>query len=590
MQLIPRLYQHEAARSPFDYYASGKTGNPVIAMPTGTGKSVVIAMFLENVFRQFANQKILVLTHVKELIQQNYMKMLALWPGAPAGINSAGLGKRDFHDRIIFAGIGSVAKYAPHFGHVDLVLIDECHLVGPNDESMYRAFIAGLKAINPYIKIIGFTATPWRMGHGKITEDGGIFTDTCFDITGMEAFNRLIAEGYLCPLVPKRTKTILDTSGVHMRGGEFIAAELQNAVDKDEVTERALRESFDMGGDRKKWLIFASGVHHAQTISDMMATFGLECPAVTSDMSDDARNDLIGPNGDFRTGRVRAVVNNNVLTTGLDVPDIDFIVVLRPSMSAVLWVQMLGRGTRPVFAPGFDLNDMEQRLEAIRQSGKLDCLVADFAGNTRRLGPINDPVIPRKKGQGGGAAPVRTCDVCDTHLHTSVKVCTTCGYVFPEIVKLKQEASTEALIKGDLPVVEVVPINNITYQLYEKHDRPDSVKVSYWCGASSFSDYVCLAHEGYAGHKARKWWKERAGSDAPKTAREAMDRITECKVPTHLRVWVNKKYPEIMAYCYDGSAFGTQSGETVEPPTIDVRKPRPDYSNLPESFDDDVPF
>lgn len=595
MLLIPRLYQHEAARSPFDYYASGKTGNPIVAMPTGTGKSVVIAMFLENVFRMYANQKILVLTHVKELIQQNYMKLLALWPGAPAGINSAGLGKRDFHDKIVFAGIASVAKYAAQFGHVDLILIDECDLVSPNDETQYQQFIRNLKAINPSLKVIGFTATPWRLGQGMITEEGGIFTDICFDITSMEAFNRLIAEGYLCPLTPKRTKTVLDLDGVHMRGGEFIPGELQNAVNKSEITERALRESFEIAHDRKKWLIFASGVQHAEDISQMMQSFGMECPAVTERMSDSARRDLIGPNGDFRTGKVRAVVNNNVLTTGMDVPDIDYILVLRPTASSRLWVQMLGRGTRPLFAAGFDLNDTEQRLAAIQASGKLDCLVGDFAANTRRLGPINDPVIPNKKGKGGGEAPVRECPICEVYLHTSVKVCPKCGYKFPEITKLKQEASTEALIKGDLPVVEVIPISNITYQLYEKHDRPESVKVTYWCGPTSFTEYMCLQHEGYAALKARRWWRERATTDAPATSREALERITECKVPTHLRVWVNKKYPEIMAYCYDGTAFGKQVGDSVEPPTVDVRKPRPEWGATPtnqdlQDPDDDIPF
>lgn len=592
MLLTPRDYQIEAADSPFQYFGSGKTGNPVIAMPTGTGKSVVIAMFMEKVFRHFPNQKILVLTHVKELIQQNYMKLLALWPGAPVGINSAGLGKRDFHDRIIFAGIMSVAKYAAQFGHVDLVLVDECDLVSPNDETAYQQFFKALRAINPYVKIIGFTATPWRLGSGHITEEGGVFTDVCFDITGMESFNRLIGEGFLCPLIPKRTKTVLDVSGVHMRGGEFIAAELQNAVDKDEITERALRESLEIANDRRKWLIFASGVKHAHTISDMLSAFGMECPTITSDMSASARNDLIGPGGDFRTGKVRAVVNNNVLTTGLDVPDIDYILVLRPTASSRLWVQMLGRGTRPVFAPGYDINDMGQRLAAIQASGKIDCLVGDFAGNTRRLGPINDPVIPLKRGKkGGGEAPVRVCDMCDTYNHASARKCIKCGYEFPQAVKLKQAASTESLIKGDLPIVEVVPIDNITYQLYEKHDRPESVKVSYWCGPTSFSEYVCLQHEGYAAVKARRWWRERAHTEAPSTARDALERISECKVPTHLRVWVNKKYPEIMAYCYDGTAFGKQSGDSVEPPTIDVKKPRPDYSDIPDStLDDDIPF
>lgn len=575
MLIVPRSYQIEAANSVTHYFEK-KAGNPVIAMPTGTGKSVVIAMFLESVFRMYHGQKILVLTHVKELIQQNYSKLLAVWPGAPAGINSAGLGKRDFHDRIIFAGIASVAKYASMFGHVDLVLVDECHLVSPNDETLYQLFFKGLKAINPYLKVIGFTATPWRMGHGRITEEGGIFTDVCFDITGMEAFNRLIAEGYLCPLIPKKPTVLLDVDGVHTRGGEFIAAELQQAVDRDEVTEAALRECMEMGHDRKKWLIFASGVHHAKSISDMLHGMGIECPTVTSEMSDSARDDLIGPNGDFRLGKVRAVVNNNVLTTGLDVPDIDFIPMLRPTKSPVLWVQMLGRGTRPF-------------------PGKENCLVADFAGNTKRLGPINDPVIPHKKGSGGGNAPVRLCEMCNTYNHARAVKCINCGYEFPQAVKLKQSASTEEVIKGDLPIVQVVPVNSITYQLHQKHDRPEAVKVTYWCGPSAFNEYVCLQHEGYAGHKARKWWRERATTDAPGDARAALDRMTEVKVPTHLRIWLNKKYPEILSHCYDGTAFGTQSGEAVEPPTIDVKHVKHDVSGGRiepggTAYDDDIPF
>lgn len=572
MLIVPRTYQIEGNNSIFEYFAE-HTGNPVVAMPTGTGKSVVIAMFLENVFRMYAGQKILVLTHVKELIQQNYMKLLALWPGAPAGINSAALGKRDFHDQIIFAGIASVAKYAAQFGWVDLVLVDECHLVSPNDETLYQLFFKALRSINPALKIVGFTATPWRMGHGKITEDGGIFTDLCFDITGMEAFNRLIAEGYLCQLIPKKTQIELNVDGVHMRGGEFIASELQTAVDRDEVTEAALKETMEIAHDRKKWLIFASGVHHAQVISEMLHALGLECPTVHSDMSQGERDARIS---DLKSGRLRAVVNNNILTTGIDVPDLDFIGVLRPTASAVLWVQMLGRGTRPF-------------------PGKDDCLVGDFAGNTRRLGPINDPVIPHKKGKKGGTAPVRLCEICDTYNHASARKCIKCGYEFPMAVKLTQGASTGELIKGDLPIVEVAAIDNITYQTYSKEGRPDSVKVSYWCGPTAFKDYVCFAHEGYAQVKAKRWWRERASTEPPADAAAALARMPECKVPTHVRVWVNKKYPEILAYCYDGTAFGTQTGDAVEPPRVDIRVPRADtsyYGTSPQplSYDDDIPF
>lgn len=605
MLYIPRTYQTEAVNSVWTYFQQ-KRGNPIIAMPTGTGKSLVIAMFLESVFRAFPNQKILVLTHVKELIQQNFSKLMALWPGAPAGINSAGLGKRDFHDRIVFAGIASVAKYAAAFGHVDIVVVDECHLVSPTDETMYQNFFKQLTAINPHLKIVGLTATPWRLGHGRITEDGGIFTDVCFDITGLEAFNRLIAEGYLCPLVPKKTQTMLDTTGVHMRGGEFIASELQDAVDRDEITERALRESLEMGRNRHKWLIFASGVHHAHTISEMLTSMGLECPAVTSDMSEGARNDLIGPSGAFRTGRVNAVVNNNVLTTGLDVPDIDFIVVLRPTASPVLWVQMLGRGTRPF---------------SCAEWTKENCLVGDFAGNTRRLGPINDPVIPQKKGKKGGDAPVRLCERCETYNHASLRYCGGkpppnvkegyCGYEFPVSVKLKMEASTEQLIKGEMPVVEVFPVAHVTCTTHTKMDRPDAVKVSYYCGLNKrFDEYVCIAHDGYAGRKARMWWREHGHpeEEMPTNAQALLERIGNVRMPTHLRVWTNKKYPEIMSQCFDGSAFGTvEVGEAFEAPPVEVQAPRREWkpnreitgdiqgarsseSYSPDTYDDDIPF
>src|SRR3546814_4921930 len=162
-------------------------------MPTGTGKSFVIARFLQSVLSQYGQQRIMVLTHVKELIQQNFEKLKQLWSFSPAGIYSAGLGQRNMAQPITFAGIASVARKWAAFGHIDLVIIDECHLMSPNDQTMYRTFIAGLLAINPYLRVIDFTATPWRMGHVQLTapyEDSKgnltdpLFTDMCLDITG----------------------------------------------------------------------------------------------------------------------------------------------------------------------------------------------------------------------------------------------------------------------------------------------------------------------------------------------------------------------------------------------------------------------
>ena len=567
--LQPRSYQIEAAHSVPNYFQTN-SGNPVIAMPTGTGKSVVIAMILQMVYHYWPGQRVMVLTHVKELIQQNYDKLMTLWPAAPAGVYSAGLNRKESNRRITFAGIGSVAKKAALFGHIDLVFIDEAHLVSPNDETLYQLFLAALKEVNPNLRVIGFTATPWRLGTGRITEDG-IFTDVCFDITGMQAFNRLIAEGYLAPLIPRQTKMMLDIDGVHMRGGELIASELQHAVDKYEITQAALRETLELAHDRRHWLIFASGVEHACNIADMLNDMGIPTVAIHSKMGDAQRDQAIL---DFKSGKYRAAVTNNVLTTGFDFPGIDCIVVLRPTASTVLWVQMLGRGTRP-----FECAEYK----------KENCLVLDFAGNTRRLGPINDPVIPRKKGaKAGGEAPVKLCGSCATYNHASVTHCCYCGAEFSFQVKLKQTAASDELLRGDAPLVEVFKVDHITYSTHEKAGRPIMMKVTYYCGLRSFSEYVCIQHDGFAQRKARQWWRERSSAPFPESTEAALVQTDTLTAATHLRIWVNKQYPEILSHCFDGTAFGQQ--EAGAPPTTDTAaraaKVAPSYADM----DDDIPF
>lgn len=564
MQLVARDYQIEAVNSIYRFF-SVNTGNPVIAMPTGTGKSVVIALFLESIYRLYPQQKVIVVTHVKELIEQNHSKLMALWPQAPSGIYSAGLNQRDTVQKIIFAGIASISKRASDFGHVDLLIVDEAHLVSPSDETMYVMFIACLKEINPNLKIIGLTATPWRLGHGKITQDG-IFTDICFDITTLQAFNRLIAEGYIAPLIPKKTRLLLDTTGVHLVGGEFNSKELQTAVDKDEITFSAIKEAIELGQDRKHWLCFASGIKHAIHIADTLNMMGISAVAIHSKMSTKERDAAIEG---FKQGKYRCAVNQNILTTGFDFPEIDMIIVLRPTQSVVLWIQMLGRGTRPAF-------------------GKTDCLVLDFANNTKRLGPINDPVIPRKKGEKGGDAPVKCCEKCSCWNHASVRVCAYCGEEFKFVTKLVANASSNELIAGDMPIVELFEIEHITFQTYKKLDRPPMMLVTYFSKFRMFKEFICFEHEGFAGKKAREWWRLRSNEPIPVTVDEALARTSALKSATHLRVWINKKYPEIMATCFDGTAFGTKEQVTALPTTnTDLGK---ELGYSPVVSEDDIPF
>jgi DNA repair protein RadD len=600
----PHPFQDEASESPFHYFEKN-TGNPLIAMPTGTGKSVVIGDFICKVFKRYGHQKIVVLTHVKELIRQNYSKLLTMWRGAPAGINSAGLGQRDLHHPILFGGIASMYEQAQALGHVDLILIDECHLVSDKDDAMYASLINGLRAINPHLKVIGLSATPWRMGLGPLT-DGELFTDYCFDITHMEAFNRLIVEGYLSPLTTKRTETELDTDGVSIRGQEFVIGQLQAAVDREGITKRACEEAYEAGKNRKSWLTFCTGVEHTIHTAEQWNKMGVRSCAIYNGMPD--RDKTIEA---WKQGYYKNAVNNNMLTTGVDHPAVDFIIGLRPTMSPMLHVQMNGRGTRCVYAPGFDIWYFEQRMEAIRQGGKVDCLVMDFAHNTRRLGPINDPVLPRKKGNKPGDPPIKICEHCSTYNHASVRHCGGkpkehpqynpdfgCGQPFPlPATKLKETASTEDIVKMELPQVEVFKIDHIEYRQHTKEGSPPSMRVTYYCGMQRFKEFICIEHPGPAGRKARHWWHEHSnGEQLPLNSNGQQDTLLaiasadKLRIPTHLRVWVNKKYPQILAYDYNGTEFGRLlSSDSFEPPSVEVVNPKLKPAE-PVPDDDDIPF
>lgn len=574
-----RDYQIAAVDSIFDYFKNGKIGNPLVALPTGTGKSVVIADFIKKSFMMYPGQRYMKLTHVKELIGQNYRTLMRHWPQAPAGIYSSGLQKWEAHYPITFAGIASVVNSPEMFGRIDLIFIDEAHLVSPKDGTMYQKFINAMKATNPYLKVVGFTATHYRLGQGLLTEPGSIFTDVCFNMTDLNAFNWLLDEGYLCPLIPKRTGLTLDVSNVGTVSGEFNQKELQHAVDKDEVTYKALREAAQLGQDRNHWLIFASGVDHAVHIRDMLESMGITATCVHSRMASSERDENIAG---FLNGQYRAMVNNGILTTGFDFPAMDMIVMLRPTQSPGLWVQMLGRGTRPVYTPGFDLETKSGRLASQQVGPKKNCLVLDFAGNTARLGPINDPVLPRKKGHGSARpAPVKLCETCGTYNHTRATFCINCQAVFVIQTKLDSNASTGELIRKanglapvDLPKMEWFPVSRVTYTRHEKEGRPPSMKVTYYCGLRRFEEWICFEHEGFAKRKAHQWWIARCDTKAvfrsetehewvPVNVKQALEFSSYLRIPRSVKVWVNKKYPEIVDYGYIESVppnAGSSSG------------------------------
>lgn len=564
MQL--RDYQNYAVNSIWRYFEDGNKGHPLVAAPTGVGKSLIIGGFTQQAVTRYPATRVMVLAHVKELIEQNFDKLIRMWPSAPAGIYSAGVGRKDTHAKITFAGIQSAKNAREMFGHQDLLLVDEAHLVSAKETTDYRKFIQGLMDVNPALRVVGLTATPYRMGQGMLT-DGGLFTDICCDMTTLEAFNWFFDQGYLVRLIPKRTTTFIDTSEVHIRGGEFVANELQLASSKEEITYKALMETMAYGHDRKHWLIFVTGIDHAKSVQKMLQSFGILSAVVSNESTKDQRREGIAG---FKAGKYRALINNNVLTTGFDFAGIDLICMLRPTNSPGLWVQMLGRGTRPDYAPGFDLSTMLGRLTAISASAKPDCLVLDFGRNTERLGPINDPRIPQKKGSKGGVAPIKICEWCGTYNHSSARECICCHSAFPVHIKFGAMAGTAELIASGKksqpdPIVEVFKVDKVVYSNHIKAGRPDSIRMLFYCGLRRFSSYLCLEHGGYATKWARDYWRDAWSGEegyVPETTVEAIKVTDKLKAPVNIRVWTNARHPEIKAYDFTGTAFSQPNATT----------------------------
>lgn len=535
MELRP--YQREAIDSIYSYFRSN-TGNPLIVMPTGTGKSVVLAGFLREALNTWPGTRVIVLTHVRELIQQNFNAMLRAWDSAPAGIYSSGLGRRDINAQIIFAGIQSIYRRSYEVQRCDLVMIDEAHLLGKSDTGMYRTFLRALRSINPDLKVVGLTATPFRLDQGLLTDgEDALFTDVCYGLSLL----RVIDEGYLVPLVPKQTKTVIDVSKVHTRGGEFIAGELESAVDLQEITNSAADELVAAGKDRGSWLVFCSGVKHAEHVRDAIRARGVTCEMVVGETIKADRDRFLR---EFKEGKIRCLTNMNVLTTGFDAPGLDLIGMLRPTKSQSLYVQMLGRGTRIA-------------------EGKDDCIVLDFAGNTKRLGTIDD--IDERINKPGAAAmgemPLKVCPECQTILPIAVMECPTCGYEFPKPeLKIAAKSDTHILLTTQIRD-EWLPVTRTSYHRHERDNKTPSMMVEYQTGMTYHREWVCFEHSGYPRSKAEQWWGVRSahvqsdqhneGVDprgVPRGVNQALALVDRLKKPVAIAVRPNGKYTDIVGY------------------------------------------
>jgi len=550
--------------------------NPVVVIPTGGGKTPVMATICDDTVRKW-DGRVLVLAHVRELLEQTAGTLSEMAPQLDVGIYSAGLRRRDTEHRVIVAGIQSVYKRPGDlFGEnaFDLILIDEAHMIPPEGDGMYRQFLSDAKVINPHVRTIGLTATPFRMSSGSICQADHFLNSICYEVGVRE----LIRDGYLCPLRTKAAIAKADTSSLHVRGGEFIAAETEELMDQDNLVRAACAELVQQTQDRQSVLIFASGVQHGLHVMEtLQREHGIECGFVCGDTPTGERDRVIarfrrqGGKGLFGDNRpLKYLCNVNVLTTGFDAPNVDCIAMLRPTMSPGLYYQMVGRGFRLC-------------------EGKTDSLVLDFGGNVMRHGPVDDLRVT-EPGKGDGEAPAKECPDCCAIIHAAYAVCPECGHVFPppERQRHDAEASTEGVLSGQETVTEY-PVQEVNYAVHVKRgadeNAPRTMRVEYRIGWNKhISEWVCFEHTGYARAKAEHWWRQRSNEPVPSTAEEAVG-IASCDgISNTLSIQVRR---------VAGEPYDRIIGHTLgdKPPAMaagDLAGPEPEY--VPVAEDDSIPF
>lgn len=535
-----RPYQRDAIDGLYEYWANKKGDNPLIVAPTGSGKSLIIAHLVKDAM-SFPGTRVLMLTHVKELLEQNATELLNLYREADVGFYSASLKKKMLHRAVTFAGIQSIHKRAfDMMPPPDLVIVDECHLIPRSDSTRYNKFLSDLKLANPAVKIVGLTATPYRLDSGWLHKgEGAIFDGIAYDIPVAD----LMEQGFLAPVVSKAGVRKIDLSEVGLRGGEFIESELAKAASDPELVRETVAEIVQYGADRKAWLIFACGVIHANMIRDEFQVHGIEAHVVTGADGMTERAEKIER---FRRGAYKCLINVNVLTTGFNVPHVDLIGIVRATESAGLYVQIVGRGTR--LAPG-----------------KTDCLVLDYGDNVMRHGFI-DKVKPKIKGKSeDGKAPCKECPSCQTIQHAAMRNCVTCGYAFPPpVLNHGNKAYSGAMISTQVQA-EWVIVDDVGYSRWRKEGKPDSIRVTYYCGLIKVSEWLCPDHGGYA---AERYIKRMAALGA--TAITTEEAITECDTwirPIKIKVKPNDKFYDIVQLDYSRPQRLTEAerAELMEP-------------------------
>lgn len=560
-----RYYQRDALNAIIKTLRNPNGGNPCVEVPTGGGKTPIIANLCGYLVRN--GIRVLSVAHRKELIEQTADKLRSWVPDVDYSVVSAGLGKQDYSGEVVVAGIQSVYRNASKIlehGKIGAMIVDEAHLIPTTEENangMYQTLIKDLREFNSNLRIIGLTATPYRMSTGFVCGPDKILTHVCYSASIIE----LISSGYLSPLVPKAPPTSVTNHEFHIERGEYKASEVDEAYNTEQVVFEAVSKILKITKNRKKVLVFCCSVKHCESVVETFRKLTSEpVEMIIGSTHKQERDDFIRRfKGDLRSSdlfgnkesNIKYLCNVDVLTTGFDAPNVDCVVLLRPTASPGLFYQMCGRGFRLA-------------------EGKTDCLVLDFAGNLERFGPIDKIQAPASKKRKKGEKKVKVCPICYSAIplnsHTCpecnsilkcddfecprcnamnderANFCSECGFQFRPLAKHggEYDSDNKALSinpdvkrRGKLIIEE--PVTKTQYvEHYSSRSGKHSLRVIYKTPTINLTEYVCFDHDGYARRKAVEWWLERTAiTPAPVSTKQAFLLTKACQIgePTTIK-------------------------------------------------------
>ena len=459
--MILRDYQKNAVSCTYKYLKDKKGISPLIIAPTGAGKSIIIAQIIKDTY---SYKRILKLTHKKELLQQNADKLSQIC-NANIGFYCSGLNKKETKKDVTFASIQSISKNINKFKAFDLVIIDEAHLINIKSSSQYKKVLDFLKVCNSNLKIIGLTATPYRLDSGYLYgQEDSFFDGVSFDIK----IEFLINSGYLCNPVSSSSKVDIDTQSIKIVNNKYNQKEHEQAFSKEFI--KTIDEIKLKTANRKKVLIFCSGINHAQNVNKHIKNSEL----VVGDTQN--RDDILLR---YKNNEFKYLINVDVLTTGFDDPEIDCIVILRAILSPSLFVQIIGRGLRV-------------------SPNKKDSLILDFGNNFERHGCIDDIQVNNPKDKGKKRDKIekqnaKKCDKCLTINNIQARVCINCGEPFNN--NLSEYNYTGSILNEKI----TSNIININYMFIKSKKNIDILKIVYVItGFKVIEEYICLNHDNYA--------------------------------------------------------------------------------------------